>query len=72
MFGRPFVFAWFQGTRSKAVASHAYAIRFQRVCTICRALFDELAMLAIPAVCYLVPYAPLIKFRLWLVAFVLA
>ncbi len=37
MFGKPFVFAWSQRTRSKAVASHSAAIRSPLARTICRA-----------------------------------
>ena len=71
-FGKPFVFAWSRRTRSKAGANHSAAIRFRRVRTICRALFDALTAQAIQGVCCRQSYAFLIKFRLWLVAFVLA
>ena len=57
-FEKPFVFAWSQRTRSKAASIHTYAIRFRRVRTICRALFDALTAQAIQAVYCRQSYAP--------------
>ena len=72
MFGRLYALPLFQGTRSKAVASHSAAIWSLRERTIYLALSDALTVRATRVACYRQSYAPPIKFPLWLVAFVLA